>query len=78
MCLLVVYVADIIEPFVFVEYCRMSMDDSSCGFLGMCFGAVVAYMLGIGRAAWIEIGGVIRQKGPICIGMVSCATYYTY
>ncbi|XP_067931614.1 uncharacterized protein [Watersipora subatra] len=47
----------------------MSMDDSSCGFLGICYDKVVAYALGINREAWLEVIDTVKRKGPISIGL---------
>jgi len=46
------------------------MDDSSCGFLGICYDHVVAYVLGLSKQAWAEIKVFVKNTGPISLTMV--------
>lgn len=51
-------------------YFSFSIDDSSCGVLGICYDLVVAYVLGLSKVAWLEIAVIVRRRGRLCIDLV--------
>ena len=52
-----------------------SLDDSSCGFLGVAYDHVVAYILGIGEEAWTQIRALVCKNGPLEITMVGAVFF---